>query len=76
MLSFEDVDGERSARLRGLLDVGWAVTIQRALEDGGSVCILEGHGARIVGRGPDADAAAAAALASLAERRRGEPATT
>jgi len=67
MLSFEGIGAERAVRLRALVDVGWAVTIERPLGERGEVCIIEGHEMRVVGRGATADAAAADALARLDE---------
>jgi hypothetical protein len=68
MLSFEGVDAARAVRLRALVDLGWAVSIERPLGEDGEVCIIEDHQVRVVGRGPTADAAAADALARLDER--------
>jgi hypothetical protein len=68
MLSFEGVAAERAVRLRALADVGWAVSIGRASGDDGELCVIEGHDRRFTGRGPDADAAAADALARFDER--------
>ncbi len=67
MLSYTGVEAGRAARLRELIDVGWAVSIERALEEDLSLCVIEGHGRRIIGRGADADAAAADALAALSD---------
>ncbi len=68
MLSFEGVEAGRAVRLRGLVDVGWAVTIERPLREEGERCVIEGHGVRVVGRGADADAAARDALARFDAR--------
>jgi hypothetical protein len=62
VLSFPGVAAERAARLRGLADVGCAVTIERPLHEDGEVCVIERHGRRITGRGATADEAAADAL--------------
>ena len=68
MLSFEGVDAGRAVRLRALADVGWAVSIERALGEEGELCVIEGRGRRLVGRGPSADAAASDALARFDEQ--------
>ncbi|HMO00290.1 MAG TPA: hypothetical protein PKD59_12835 [Miltoncostaeaceae bacterium] len=65
MLSFEGIEAGRAVRLRALVDVGWAVVIERPLGEDGEVCIIEGPEGRVTGRGPTADAAAADALARL-----------
>lgn len=65
MLSYPGVAAERAVKLRELADVGWAVTIERPLGEAGEICVIEGHGRRITGRGASADAAAADALARL-----------
>jgi hypothetical protein len=63
VLSFPGVSAERAARLRALVDVGCAVTIERPLGEEGEVCVIERHGRRVTGPGPGADDAAADALA-------------
>ncbi|HSJ73178.1 MAG TPA: hypothetical protein VK904_02585 [Miltoncostaeaceae bacterium] len=63
MLSFPGVAAGRAVRLRELVDVGCAVTIERPLGEEGEVCVIERHGRRVTGRGPSADEAAADALA-------------
>ena len=63
MLSFPGVDADRARRLRELADMGCAVTIERPLGETGEMCVIEDRGRRAVGRGADADAAAADALA-------------
>jgi hypothetical protein len=63
MLSFPGVSAEHAERLRVLADSGCAVAIERPLGEEGDVCIIEGRGRRVTGRGPDASAAAADALA-------------
>jgi hypothetical protein len=68
MLSFEGVEAGRAVRLRALADVGWAVSIERPLGEEGELCLIEGHGRRLLGRGPTADAAAAEALARFDEQ--------
>ena len=72
MLSFERVAAGRAVRLRELADVGWAVSLERPLDGDGEVCIIEGRELRVVGRGRDADAAAADALARFDDARRGD----
>lgn len=67
MLSYPGVAAERAVRLRELADVGWAVSIERPLDESGELCVIEGHGRRVIGRGESADAAAADALARLEE---------
>jgi hypothetical protein len=67
VLSYTGVAAERAARLRALVDVGWAVSIEHSLDEDTSLCVIEGHGRRVIGRGADADAAAADALARLAD---------
>lgn len=62
VLSFPGVVAERTERLRALVDAGCAVAIERPLGEEGEICIIERRGRRVVGRGPDADAAAADAL--------------
>lgn len=63
MLRFPGIAAERAERLRALADMGCAVTIERPLGEDGELCIVAGRGRRVIGRGPDADAAAADALA-------------
>ena len=63
MLSFPGVSAGRAVRLRELVDVGCAVTIERPLGEEGEVCVIERHGRRVTGRGANADEAAADALA-------------
>lgn len=63
MLRFEGIDAERALRLRALVDLGCAVSVERPLGADGEVCIIEHHGLRVVGRGSSADEAAADALA-------------
>lgn len=63
MLSFPGVSAEHAERLRVLADAGCAVAIERPLGEDGELCVIEGRGRRVAGRGPDADAAAADALA-------------
>lgn len=67
MLSYTGVAAERAVQLRELADVGWAVSIERLLGEEAELCVIEGHGRRVIGRGASADAAAADALARLAE---------
>ena len=66
MLSFEGIEAGRAVRLRALVDVGWAVAIERPLGEEGEVCIIEDREVRVVGRGPTADAAAADARSASA----------
>jgi hypothetical protein len=68
VLSFEGVEAGRAVRLRSLADVGWAVSIERPLGEEGELCVIEGRGRRLIGRGPSADAAAADALARFDEQ--------
>jgi hypothetical protein len=63
MLSFEGVEPDRAVRLRALADIGFAITIERPLGEKGELCVIEGKGRRVIGRGATADAAAADALA-------------
>jgi hypothetical protein len=65
VLSFPGVAAERAERLRALADVGWAVTIERAIDEGLEVCVIEGRGRYVTGRGATPDEAAADALAQL-----------
>jgi hypothetical protein len=67
VLSYTGVAAERATRLRALIRVGWAVSIERARDEDASLCVIEGHGRRVIGRGADADAAAADALTRLAD---------
>ena len=61
MLSYTGVSADRALALRGLVDLGIAVDLER--EAGGEErCIIEGRGRRVDGTGPSADAAAADAL--------------
>ena len=61
MLSYTGVSADRELALRGLVDLGIGVDLER--EAGGDErCIIEGRGRRVVGTGPSADAAAADAL--------------
>jgi hypothetical protein len=63
VLSFPGVAAERAVRLRELVDVGCAVTLERLLGERGDVCVIEHHGRRVTGRGAGPDEAAADALA-------------
>ncbi|MGE0027320.1 MAG: hypothetical protein AB7O78_17675 [Thermoleophilia bacterium] len=54
-------------RLGVLVDAGWTVTLGRRPGSDETVCVIEDRHVRVGGRGPSADAAAAAALASLGE---------
>ena len=56
-------------KLRELADVGWAVLIERPLGEDADLCVIEGRGRRVIGRGESADAAAADALARLKDPR-------
>lgn len=67
MLSFPGVAPDRAERLRALADMGCAVTVERPLGEDGEICVIEGRGRYVVGRGANADEAAAAALAEWAE---------
>lgn len=74
MLSYTGVAAERAIRLRALADVGWAVSIERPLGEDADICVVEGRGRRVIGRGANADDAAADALAQLADvEERGGP---
>ncbi len=61
MLSYPGVGAEHALALRGLADLGIAVELERAAE-GEELCIIEGRGRKIVGRGPTPDEAAGDAL--------------
>ena len=63
MLRLTGVDSERALALRALMDVGCSVALERPLGEQGEICVIEGRGHQVVGRGPTADAAAADALA-------------
>jgi hypothetical protein len=63
VLSFPGVSAERAVRLRELADVGCAVSVERPLGEDGELCVIEGGGRRVSGRGATADEAAAEALA-------------
>jgi hypothetical protein len=65
VLSYPGVAAERAVKLRELADVGWAVSIERPLGEDADLCVIEGRGRRVIGRGESADAAAAEALARL-----------
>ena len=69
MLSFPGVAADRAVRLRELVDLGCAVTIERPLGEDGEVCVIERHGRRVTGRGATADDAAADALARWEDPR-------
>ena len=61
MLSYPGVGAEHALALRALADLGIAVELERVAE-GEELCVIEGRGRKIVGRGPTAAAAAADAL--------------
>jgi hypothetical protein len=63
MLRLTGVEPERALALRRLMDLGCAVALERPLQEAGEICVIEGRGHKIVGRGATADAAAADALA-------------
>ena len=63
MLRLTGVEPERALALRRLMDLGCSVALERPLREEGEICVIEGRGHKIVGRGPTADAAAADALA-------------
>jgi len=65
VLSYPGVAAERAVKLRELADVGWAVTLERPLGEEVELCVIEGRGRRVIGRGASADDAAADALARL-----------
>jgi hypothetical protein len=62
VLSYPGVGAEHTLALRALADLGIAVELEREA-DGGELCIIEGRGRKVVGRGATADAAAGDALA-------------
>jgi len=70
MLSFEGVEPDRGVRLRALADLGYALTIERLLGEEGELCVIEGKGRRVLGRGATADAAAADALSQWEDPER------
>jgi hypothetical protein len=63
VLSFPGVSAARAVRLRELADMGCGVSIERPLGEGGELCVIEGRGRQVSGRGATADEAAAEALA-------------
>jgi len=70
MLSFEGVHPEHAVRLRALADVGFAITIERPLGEKGELCVIEGKGRRVIGRGATADTAVVDALAQWEDPER------